>query len=563
MPDAKSLALSLVAASFYLVAQGDGLSRVPPIGDDEVWIASSAHKLATEGIPGSDLMKGFFGGERHTYHHMPLYSHILAVVFRCGGTSAVTMRLLPTLCGLLVLLMVQALGRRLGGPGLGGLALLLMLLLRVSADEGRTGVPLLDVARTGRYDVMVPVFGLAALLAIPSRDDRGAFRWLGVGVLVGLSALTHAYGAFLLVALLALMVWGRDQPLRPRASALVAGFLLPMLPWLWFVASGWSDFQGQMAIPAGRFDLLQPSFYLENLLHEAERYRAMTGPVVGALQRPGVWTVLFVGPAALFWLIRSGRKGEHHALREIAALLAIQGLLFATLLRSKNPAYAMALWPLVVLLVAFALLRVWNTRPEAWVRAAVAALLVGLAGDGLAGSWQRHAATAGVTPYDVFEARLRETVPRGARVLGLPRFWLGLQETDYRTWAVPFDRARSPGSGVTLGQALAAIDPEIVLMDPDMEKALAERAPVEHPYHSELVEIQAFFAARGATVLTVLKDPTYGPVTVYRLEPVSAANYSVPARMIPESSPMNGLPLGAVGMATIRKPSASTVKSKL
>jgi hypothetical protein len=530
MLDRKSLAIAGLVVAAYAAASLDGLRRVPPVSDDEVWIASSAHKLATEGVFGSDLMKGFFGGERHTYHHMPLYAQALAVVFRGWGTSVGTMRLLPAACGLLVLLMVLALGRRLGGPSLGSVSIALMVLLRVSAVEGQTGIPLLDVARIGRYDIMVPVFGLAALLALPSSDRGGRLRWLGVGGLVALSALAHAYGAFLLVALAGLMLWGRQRTLRPGIGLVMAGFVLTVLPWLLFIARDWADFKGQLAVPGGRFELLEPSFYARNLIHEPERFRAMTGPVKVALRRPGMVAVVVGVPAAMLLVLRRRRRGVVDPIGEVAALLLVQGLLFAALLTSKRPSYAIALWPLAVLLLAWVVLRAWSACSQK-LRLGVAAFFLCIAGDGLLGLWHRHAAMAGVTSYDAFEARLREVVPLGARVLGLPRFWLGLQESDYRTWAVPFGVARSPGSAVTLRQALEALDPEIVLVDPDMAAALEERARLGHPFHSELVDVLAFFAARRAALVTVLEDPTYGPVKVYRL--VSSSGEAGPATPSP------------------------------
>jgi 4-amino-4-deoxy-L-arabinose transferase-like glycosyltransferase len=517
MLDRTSLAIAGLGVAAYAWVALDGLSLVPPVSDDEVWIASTAHKLAAQGVLGSDLMTGFFGGERHTYHHMPFYPLVLAGVFRALGTSAVTMRLLPAVCGLLVLLMVLALGRRLGGPNLGSLAMTSMLLLRVSTGGSRTGIPLFDVARTSRYDIMVPVFGLAALLLFPPSGRGRPARWLAVGALVGLSALTHVYGAFLLAGLIAVRFGGRPRMLRSKIGLVLAGFLLAVSPWLLFVARGWADFKGQLAVPGGRFEVLDPWFYGRNVFHEAERFRAVTGPLAGAWQRPGVLAVVVGLPVALLLALRRLRRGEADAIREIALLFAVQAFLFAALLQSKLPSYAIALWPLVVLLVASVMVRLWSDGPRPWARVSVAAFLLWAAADGVWGVGQRHAAEAGVTAYDAFEARLREVVPRRARVLGLPRFWLGLQETDYRTWAVPFSVVRSPGSRVTLRQALEDVDPEIVLVDGDMAAALVERASPDHPYHSEAVDTDAFFEARKAVLVTVLQDPTYGPVKVYRL----------------------------------------------
>ena len=47
-----------------------------------------------------------------------------------------------------------------------------MLTLRMTAGGAGTGILLLDRARINRYDIAVPVFGLAALWAF-NRAERG------------------------------------------------------------------------------------------------------------------------------------------------------------------------------------------------------------------------------------------------------------------------------------------------------------------------------------------------------------------------------------------------------
>jgi 4-amino-4-deoxy-L-arabinose transferase-like glycosyltransferase len=514
--DRAAYGLAGTACVAYLALMLDGLAVVPPVTDDEAWIASSAHKLATQGVFGSDLIEGLFGGERHTFHHMPLYGQLLAVVFRICGMSAFTMRLLPLGCGLLVISLVFALGRRLGGPGLGSLAAVLVLGLRVGAGEGRTGIPLLDLARIGRYDIMVPVFGLAALMCFPRTGRPRPWRWLVIGALVGLSSLAHVYGAFLLVALAVVMIWGRRGALRPGLAPLLTGFILVVLPWLWYVASSWSDFEGQLAIPAGRFELWRPSFYATNLIREFKRYCSVE--LIGCAQpRLGGLLTLVGVPSALVLALRRDESRSDEGVRELAFVLLAQALLFAALLSSKNPSYAIALWPLAMLLLAWLLIRLGSAPQPAWRRWGTATVLVLVIGDGVLGMWKRHAAQAATTPYERFESRLSAAIPRPARVLGLPRFWLGLPGVDYRSWAVPFSLARTAGSGSTLRQSLDAIDPDVVLLDPSMSSALEERASPQHPYHSERLDVDAFLAARSATLATVLEDDTYGPVKVYLL----------------------------------------------
>ncbi|MGH2536249.1 MAG: glycosyltransferase family 39 protein, partial [Candidatus Promineifilaceae bacterium] len=175
------------------------LDTVPPVYEDEPWQASTGWKLATEGVFGSDLFRGYYGMERHYYGYMPLHPLLLAAVFRLAGLGLFQARLEAVILTTFTLALTYALGRRLAGRAAAGLAVGLLLLARTGAHTPSqyTGIVLVDVARIARYDAAVPVFGLLSLHALWTAGERRGAAWYGLaGLLAALAGLSHLYGLF-------------------------------------------------------------------------------------------------------------------------------------------------------------------------------------------------------------------------------------------------------------------------------------------------------------------------------------------------------------------------------
>ena len=141
------------------------LSVVPSVHQDEPWQASTGWKLAQAGVFGSDLFAGFHGMERHYYGYMPVHPFLLSLYYRAGGLGLWQSRLETVTLGLLTLAWTYHLGCRLFGRRVGLLAVIFLLVLRHTAlrPQQLSGILFLDIARIARYDMAVPVFGLAAL----------------------------------------------------------------------------------------------------------------------------------------------------------------------------------------------------------------------------------------------------------------------------------------------------------------------------------------------------------------------------------------------------------------
>jgi 4-amino-4-deoxy-L-arabinose transferase-like glycosyltransferase len=514
--------LAAVAVALYLAVSLFSLDRFPIVGQDEPWIAAPAYKLATEGTLGSDLFAGYHGMERHHFVHMPVYAVLEAIVFRTVGVGVVQMRTLSVLFGFALLLVVYAVGREVGGELVAGLAVGLMVIQRLTlpTEVRPIGILLLDSARVNRYDIAVPVFGLAALWVVIRAVDRPRYLLaIAAGGLAALSALSHLYGAFwapCLIAFLALEL-GIRRSLRPVAGVLI-GFLAVSLPWLAWIALDWTDYVAQMRTVAGRFDIFRPAFYAQNVLHA-------DGPIslawiAGTLRRLpinriGSWTLL-VGVAtavAIIW-----RRGRTRSLGETALLVSgtIQVALFVALLQVKTVDYLIALWPLGALALAWLAVELWDRRVVA-VRVALLLIAVATVFEGGRRLVMMRAEARATSSYDAFERQIAACIPPGSVVLGFQHYWLGLRDFRYRTWLLPLNMANPyiEQNPDPLETALERVNPDVVLIDRHARDLLATTADPAHPYHHIATGFEAFRARRPLVLLCAIHDPSYATMEVY------------------------------------------------
>ncbi|HEX8684282.1 MAG TPA: glycosyltransferase family 39 protein, partial [Ardenticatenaceae bacterium] len=309
------------------------LTVVPRVYQDEPWQASTGWKLAAEGVFGSDMFQGWYGMERRYYGYMPIHPLFLAATFRLAGLGLFQARFEPVVMGSVTLALTYGLGRRLWGPTVGVLAVAFMLLVRLTGLTyiQPSGILLLDMARISRYDMVVPVFGLASLHAYISAQQARTRRtrlYALTGLLTGLAGLSHLYGAFWLLALVLLALW--DGVGWRNLAALLLGFAAPWLLYAAYVLGDVEAWRGQTREYGPRFDLLNPGWYWANLVQERRRYGPGLGPLGWQyLSRPGFWAALVALPLSLFALFRRALRQDDRAARTIVVPALVLPTLFA------------------------------------------------------------------------------------------------------------------------------------------------------------------------------------------------------------------------------------------
>jgi 4-amino-4-deoxy-L-arabinose transferase-like glycosyltransferase len=575
----------LLALVVFFGAALPFLGSFPIVGQDEPWIAAPAAKLATQGVYGDDLFAGYYGMERRTYNFPPLFPMAEALAFRLLGVGVWQARLVAVLFGAATLALSYALGWRLHGEVAGAIAAWLLVGLRLAAERDASGVPLLDLARVARYDIAVPPLVLAALLCFvwAETKDQGPktkearclvlglwalvcqhWHYLITGALVGLAALAHVYGAFVLAPIGALLLWRHGARLirRPAPYLIAAGCGLALLPWALYVLQDLPSYRGQMLPERARFRLADPIFYLASLWSEPARYRRLffDGAELSLWPRVGIWVaaiglplssaLLFcraVGPmtnderptVAHSWSLVVGppRLLSQPANRHASALpdrlllltLPLLALLLALLVNLKFYNYLLLLLPFMALNLAW--LAVWLWRRAArwgrWSRAArlaLGALLALLLAEGAAGIAHGLRRGAATSDYQAYTRRVAAAIPPGSRVLALHQFWFGVyqQGYQYRSAALPSyfaDPNFYPIGPELADLALERIAPEYVLVDrylaPELRLEDAPGTALDEPWRS----FRRYLERRCAQAVARIDDPDYGALTIIRVCP--------------------------------------------
>ncbi len=195
----------LIFLLFFWMISIWNLDRLPIVHPDEPWILSPGYKLFTRGIYGSDLFAGFNGMEFIYFEFMPLMSVLQGVSAVLFGVGVMQMRIIPVMLGAITLVLSFALARRIANTTTAVMTMFLLLFWQWAVSGTRlfgSGIPLIDLARIARYDILVAPLGLSALLMWMHARRTHAWRdYFLSGLLAGFAGMAHLYGAFWIAAL--------------------------------------------------------------------------------------------------------------------------------------------------------------------------------------------------------------------------------------------------------------------------------------------------------------------------------------------------------------------------
>jgi 4-amino-4-deoxy-L-arabinose transferase-like glycosyltransferase len=491
------------------------LERFPPLHGDEPWILAPGYKLVREGVFGSDMLAGYAGMEAHYVQFLPLFPVLQGAVTRVLGVGVLQLRILPVAAGVVTVALAFRLGRGLGGPQVGLLAGLLLITWRWTPGTHRfygSGIPLLDLARVARYDILVAPLGLAALWSAWRAGRSG--RWqqdVLTGVLAGLASLTHVPGFFWLgIGLLWLWAGPGGARVRLRRSATLLGAAaLVWLPWLLMVAWHWDDFIAQhRAISRTWLQAPSGTALITSVVQESNRYLlGLREPLTYG--RPGVWLLLAGLPLAALALARGALRAGRRPGRTVWAWLASTAFVPALLAVAVAPkvfGYLASAVPLFCLTLAWALQQAggWRVR---WARLALALVLL----EGAGGVAHLHARAALLGSPSAFFQELRAAVPPG-RVVGPSTAWLGLTDRDYAFNLLAYLWVNPPEGQAALSYAEAfdRLRPDWMLVDTGTNTTV--------PDHPWLNENALYARTHGTGLVATVMDPEGRRLEIYQFE---------------------------------------------
>jgi hypothetical protein len=396
--------------------------------------------------------------------------------------------------------------------------------LCVLADKTHSGIPLLEFARVARPDIVVPVCGLAALWAFNAAAQNRK-PWLDVmaGIFMGLASLAHLYGAFYLPALFLVLVFRRRRQifLEPSIYLMLVGFIIAWLPWVFFIAQSFADYQGQMLGHAPRFKVFDLQFYIDNLLREPWRFGPI-GPRSLLIWRFGVWLAQFgiLAGFVLFWKRR--RSALSQPLFSTVITLITFEVLLALLISAKFPIYLLSILPLAMLLISWTLLEglTWEKLGPKMRFSIFGVVLVLFTFEGATRLLHREKSIVAMTPYPTLIGQLRSHIPNAALILGPNQFWPGLAEYPYRSWVLPIflSDVRYSDRPISFDSALVKISPQVILLDNAMRDYFSASVNPWDPQKENARAFADYLRRRDARLVAEVKDASYGRIEIFHVK---------------------------------------------
>jgi 4-amino-4-deoxy-L-arabinose transferase-like glycosyltransferase len=517
------------------------LTNHPTLTDDEMWVLSSAYKLAQDGVFGSDMFAGFFNADQHYFFNMPAHHIAIAASLKALGAGIVQARLVGVIYGIATLILTYLLARRLYGVAAAMFSLVLLLFLRFNMGFD-TGLPLQELAANMRYDLAPLPFllgGTLVLLGGPS-----LWRSAAAGALFGIAVLMQFFGAFIL-PIAAAFLWLEALPRRERLkliSALAGAAMLVGLPYGVYILVHQDDFNGQAGTIDRRADFHRPGFYIDNLTNEPDRFlrplafkevprgadHALVSPQFLSLEetltrRPSAKLAVLVGlPAALAfagWRMLRERSRPDRLLFLCLSGLVLQYALFES---AKFYIYWIPVVPF--LCVGMAGVVLWLFQPERWssLRIAAAAIAAGalliVLAEGSVARLGGIRTAPDATNYDRLAQTIQEYVPPDSRVVGSTSLWWGLRDMDYRSYFLFFylTRADAAPYKTTISAFLDDFDAEYLILT-----RLAIGELETHLSARDYQDWQAYMQAH-ATKVTRIEGPVvigaYGFIDIWRFD---------------------------------------------
>jgi 4-amino-4-deoxy-L-arabinose transferase-like glycosyltransferase len=480
----------ILAAGFHLAF----LTRYPVVFIDEPWYANAQWSWLRAGTSFNSMNFDW-----------PCLGNLPWVAsFAMFGLGLFQARLVSWCFGLLLLLATVWVGRRSYGLLTGGLAALLL-----SLSPAYT-----QASHYVRPDIMLAVVVMVAFgLAHKALTEERWWTHLLAGLLLGVALDIHQNAALFGLGLVA-MYWVtyRRHMFRRRGTWLCAvGGLLGI---------GYYLAVHVLPNPEGyalfmRFSLSttnQPPIRTLSLMswiaaaaHEVGRYHFFQNSLDFAL----------IGAGIAYLSARRSRND-----RLLVVFVAVTFVAFVLFIGNKDDIYAVLFYPFLMLMVAETLVALIRSECGLDPRRVFAGslLLMLLVSSGI--RFARPLVQNRGYDYCAVTERIRSVTPPGARVMGLPFWWLGLADYDYRSsMNLTYYHYLN---GYSLTEGLQVIRPDVIIIDDLLRGMLGDRdgfppGPGFSVYDLPGREFWRFMSQHGRKLLE-FTDPWHGRLEIYAVD---------------------------------------------
>ena len=480
------------------------LTRYPVVFIDEPWYSDVAWNLITTGVNFDTMHAGALDQWPDSWVRWPLIGNLpFAASFALLGLGLFQARLASWIFGVCLIFAVFILARKLYDALTAALAVLFLAL----------STPFLQASHYARVDIFLAVVVVVALyFYVLGIQNHQRWPFFVTGLLFGLSLDIHlnalplglALGAYHVVAY-------RKTVLRERSTwLLVAGASIGMIYYLALhvlpnpetyatLSRAW---QGTTHLPP--IASLDPMVVAKSFFYEVGRYHFFENGLGFAL----------IGASSLMLLARRSRS-DRFLLVYVGAVI----FLFVLLIENKHDVYAILLYPFMMIMVAAAFVSLLRDANRSRLQATFVAALLILSLTSAGVRYLRPMLSNRAYDYYALTERIRAVVPPDKRIVGLPNWWLGLADYDYRSILnLTYYHFYNSDS---LTQGLEADKPDYLIVDTGLRGLLVDEGyfppgPGFEMYKLPRREFEAFLTQRGEKKLE-FQDPWHGQFEIYEI----------------------------------------------
>jgi hypothetical protein len=500
--DKPLIGVCVLLTIIVLVASYLSLEFYPAVFIDEPWYSDAAWSVVKgEGL--FDTMnQGILDRSQQLASRWPLLGTMPYVIsFKALGLSLFTGRQASWWIGIGVLGCVFLLAYQFYRPATAALA---GLLLAISW-------PFLQASHYIRPDISLAlVVTLALFFYLTGLVNHKRWAFLISGLLIGLSLDIHPNGivfAFSL-AVLHLILFRKAVFKSPDTWLFVGGALLAALYYFGFRYE--FDIGAALSLSPVESKILPPpiaSLDLATILRAIYWEFGRLNAYVHALD------FVLIG-AALFFMI--GRRNRID--RFLLGYLSLVFILMALLTANKNQIYTILYYPLLTIFIAESFVTVLREKK---ILSTEGLFLGGMLCCSLAVfaiSFARPVSEARGYSYEQTSQAIDSVIPEGAKVLGMPNWWLGLQDVQYRSiLGVTYLHFLD---GKSLTEALDSMQPEYIILDPAIRGRLVDQGYFSpgsfNAYLWPRQEFQDYLQTKGEVILEY-DAPIDGLIEVIRM----------------------------------------------
>jgi|GEM_PF-1206908 len=481
------------------------LTVYPPVFIDEIWNANAAWNWLKTGVNFDSMHTGTLDQFGYEWVRWPIIGNVPYLAsFALLGLGLFQARLVSWVFGLILLLATIMVGRRSYSLVTGMLAALLLSL----------SSPFLQASHYARWDIMLAAVAVVSYgIALIALQENKWWAHLLAGLLVGLSvdihqnAILYALGLVAMyLALYKARVFRQPGTWLAAAGGLlgiafyVAGHILPS-PSAYFSLFSLS-FAGPHKVPVQSLNLLD---LLASARAELGRYHFFENSL----------DFVLIGASIAYLAVRRSQAD-----RLLLAFTAATFAGFVLFIGNKHDIYAILLYPFFILMVAetlATLIREGQGLSKERVFASVFLALLLLSG---VVRYARPVYASRAYDYSKITDRIASVIPPRARVMGYPKWWLGLADYDYRSSLnLTYYHYQN---GYSLTEGLEAIRPDIIILDQEnlqywlVDEGYFPSGPGFDLYKLPRQEFEGFLAQRGQLILE-FSDPWHGEFEIYAI----------------------------------------------